>query len=152
LHTYGETFFYTNYDVPGLQSQEYGRIDPSRLLRGIVYPQKLALTSPTSGDRSIYIVRSHNQATECDALPRKHHKEILALQVNITPFQFSAVHENMKQCSKRLDKLLKIHHDTRSLFRIAVNLFVSLVHFTLSVSEYLFYAWLSQCNNSFKVL
>jgi hypothetical protein len=48
----------------GLESREYGRGDPSRWLRGTLYPQKLALTSPTSGGRSVGIVRSRPQATE----------------------------------------------------------------------------------------
>jgi hypothetical protein len=48
----------------GLESREYGRRDPSRLPRGTLYPQKLALSSPTSGGRSIGIVRSSTQATE----------------------------------------------------------------------------------------
>jgi hypothetical protein len=42
----------------GLESREYGRNDPSRWPRGILYPQTLALTSPTSGSRSVGIVRS----------------------------------------------------------------------------------------------
>jgi hypothetical protein len=33
-------------------------------LRGTLYPQKLALTSPTSGGRSIGIVRLRTKATE----------------------------------------------------------------------------------------
>jgi hypothetical protein len=44
----------------GLESREYGRGDPS----GTLYPQKLALTSPTSGGLSVVIVRSRIQATE----------------------------------------------------------------------------------------
>jgi hypothetical protein len=36
----------------GLESREYGRRNPSRWLRGTLYPQKLTLTSPTSGSRS----------------------------------------------------------------------------------------------------
>jgi hypothetical protein len=36
----------------------------SRWPRGIFYPQKLALTSPTSGGRSVGIVRSRTQAME----------------------------------------------------------------------------------------
>jgi hypothetical protein len=48
----------------GLESREYGRRDPSRLPRGTLYPQKLALTSLTSGGRSVGIVRSRTQATE----------------------------------------------------------------------------------------
>jgi hypothetical protein len=37
--------------------------DPSRWPRGTLYPQKLALSSPTSGGRSVGIVRSRTQAT-----------------------------------------------------------------------------------------
>jgi hypothetical protein len=48
----------------GLESQEYGRRDPSRLPHGTLYPQKLALTSPTSDGRSVGIVCSRTQATE----------------------------------------------------------------------------------------
>jgi hypothetical protein len=48
----------------GLQSREYGRRDPSPWLRGTLYPQKLALTWPTSGGRSVGIVRSRTQAME----------------------------------------------------------------------------------------
>jgi hypothetical protein len=48
----------------GLESREYGRRDPSRWSRGTLYPQKLALTSTTSGGRSVGIVRSQTQATE----------------------------------------------------------------------------------------
>jgi hypothetical protein len=39
-------------------------MDPSRWLRGTLYPQKLALTSPTSGGRSVGTVRSRTQAME----------------------------------------------------------------------------------------
>jgi hypothetical protein len=46
----------------GLESREYGSRDPSRSQLGTLYPQKLALTSPTSGGRSIGIVRSRTQA------------------------------------------------------------------------------------------
>jgi hypothetical protein len=52
----------------GLESREYGRRDPSRWSRGTLYPQKLALTSPISGGRSVGIVRSRTQATEFSLL------------------------------------------------------------------------------------
>jgi hypothetical protein len=42
----------------GLEIREYGRRDPSRWPRSTLYPQKLALTSPTSGGRSVGVVRS----------------------------------------------------------------------------------------------
>jgi hypothetical protein len=48
----------------GLESREYYRRDPSRWPLGTLYPQKLALTSLTSGGRSVGIVRSRTQATE----------------------------------------------------------------------------------------
>jgi hypothetical protein len=47
-----------------LESREYSRRDPSRWPRGIFYLHKLALNSPTSGGRSVGIVRSRTQATE----------------------------------------------------------------------------------------
>jgi hypothetical protein len=47
----------------GLENRINGRGDPLRWPRDTLYPQKMALTSPTSGDRSVGIVhlrtRSH---------------------------------------------------------------------------------------------
>jgi hypothetical protein len=48
----------------GLENRDYGRRDPSRWPRSTLYPQKLALTSPISGGRSVGIVRSRTQAME----------------------------------------------------------------------------------------
>jgi hypothetical protein len=48
----------------GLDNRDYGRSDSSRWPSGTLYPQKLALTSPRSGGRSVGIVRSRTQATE----------------------------------------------------------------------------------------
>jgi hypothetical protein len=45
----------------GLENREYSRRYPSRWPRGTLYPQKLAITSPTSGGRSVGIVRSRTQ-------------------------------------------------------------------------------------------
>jgi hypothetical protein len=47
-----------------LENRDYGRRDPSRWPRSTFYPQKLALTSPTSGGRSVGMIRSRTQATE----------------------------------------------------------------------------------------
>jgi hypothetical protein len=47
-----------------LENREYGRRDPSRWPRGTLYPQKFAITSPTSGGRSVGIVRSRTQTME----------------------------------------------------------------------------------------
>jgi hypothetical protein len=48
------------YSGSGLEIRYYGR----RGLRDTPYPQKLVLTSPTSGGRSVGIVRLQTQATE----------------------------------------------------------------------------------------
>jgi hypothetical protein len=48
----------------GLESRECARMDPLGLPRDTLYLQKLALTSPPSGGRSVGIVRSRTKATE----------------------------------------------------------------------------------------
>jgi hypothetical protein len=47
-----------------LENREYGRMDPLCRPRNALYPQKLALTSQTSGGRSVDIVRSRTEAAE----------------------------------------------------------------------------------------
>jgi hypothetical protein len=47
-----------------LESREYGHMDASRRPCGNFYPQKLALTSPTRGGRSVGIVHSRTKATD----------------------------------------------------------------------------------------
>jgi hypothetical protein len=47
-----------------LENREFGRRDPLCCLRNTIYPKKLALTSPTSSDRSVGRVRSRTKATE----------------------------------------------------------------------------------------
>jgi hypothetical protein len=48
----------------GLESREYGSMDPSTWPRGTLCPQKLELTSPTSSGRSVSIVRPQTEATK----------------------------------------------------------------------------------------
>jgi hypothetical protein len=48
-----------NSSGSGLENREYGRGDPLRWPRDTLYPQKLVLTSPTCGDRSVGIVTSY---------------------------------------------------------------------------------------------
>jgi hypothetical protein len=50
--------------APVYKTEKYGRRDPSRWLRGTFYAHKLAITSPTSGGRSVGIVRSRTQTME----------------------------------------------------------------------------------------
>jgi hypothetical protein len=53
-----------NSSSSGLQNREYGRGDPLRWLRDTLYPQKLALTSPICGGRSVGIVYLRTKTTE----------------------------------------------------------------------------------------
>jgi hypothetical protein len=52
--------------MSGLENRDYGRRGPAALTMRPLYPQKLALTSPTSGGRSVSIVRSRTKATELE--------------------------------------------------------------------------------------
>jgi hypothetical protein len=65
-HKNKQMFIFTNQslDKSGLENREYGRGDPLRWPRDTLYPQKLPLTSPTSGGRSVGIVRLRTKATE----------------------------------------------------------------------------------------
>jgi hypothetical protein len=53
-----------NSSDSGLENREYGRGDPLRWPRDTLYPQKLTITSPTSGGRSVGIFRSQTKAME----------------------------------------------------------------------------------------
>jgi hypothetical protein len=53
-----------NSSGSGLENRKYGRGDPLRWPRDTLYPQKLKITSPTSGGRSIGIVRLRANTTE----------------------------------------------------------------------------------------
>jgi hypothetical protein len=53
----------------GLESREYGWRVPSRRPPGTLYTQKLPLTSPTSGGRSVAIVHSRAKATRFSLVP-----------------------------------------------------------------------------------
>jgi hypothetical protein len=54
--------------APVYKTEKYGRRDPSRWSRGTLYPQKLAVTSPTSCGLSVGIVRSRTQTMEFGCL------------------------------------------------------------------------------------
>jgi hypothetical protein len=57
-------FTWNKSRVSGIENREYGHRDPSRWPRGTLYSQNLAVTSPTSGGRSVRIFRSLTKATE----------------------------------------------------------------------------------------
>jgi hypothetical protein len=50
--------------IPGLENRDYDRGDPLHWPRDTLYQQKLVLTTPTSGGRSVDIVRLRAEATE----------------------------------------------------------------------------------------
>jgi hypothetical protein len=58
-----EELLRSNSSDSGLQSRKYGRGDSLRWPRDTSYPQKLALTSPTSGGRLVGRARSRTEAT-----------------------------------------------------------------------------------------
>jgi hypothetical protein len=60
-----------NSSGSGLENREYGRGDPLRWPRDTLYPQNLALTSPTCGDRSIGTVRFRTKTTELSCEKRR---------------------------------------------------------------------------------
>jgi hypothetical protein len=72
-----------NNSGSGIESRLYDRRDSSRWLRGNSSPQMLALTSPTSGSRSVGIVLSWTEATEI-----------------LTPLNFEYVPESNKYCER----------------------------------------------------
>jgi hypothetical protein len=53
-----------NNSCSGLENRVYGREDLVRWPRDILHPQKLALTSPARGGRSVGVVRLRTKATE----------------------------------------------------------------------------------------
>jgi hypothetical protein len=61
-YNWGATWKKSSGSCP--ENREYGRRDPSRWPRGTLYPQKLAITSPTSGGRLVSIVCSRTQTME----------------------------------------------------------------------------------------
>jgi hypothetical protein len=58
-----EELFGRKSSYSSLESREYGLRNSSSWPRGKLYPQKSALTTPTSGGRSVGLVRSLTQAT-----------------------------------------------------------------------------------------
>jgi hypothetical protein len=56
-----EELFGRNSSHSGLENREYGRGDPLRWPHDTLYPQKLTLTSPTTGGRLAGIVRSRTK-------------------------------------------------------------------------------------------
>jgi hypothetical protein len=100
----------------GLENRDYDRRDLSRWPRGILFPQNLTLTSPTSGGRSIGIVGSWTQATEFLLKMLDHWKlqamMLMTMMIGLEQFQrlllvctTSGDAQNNKEKSSRITKM-----------------------------------------------
>jgi hypothetical protein len=98
----------------GLESREYGRRDPSRWPRGTLYPQTLAVTSPTSGGRSFGIVRSLAQATESSFFSSCRTLRVVLQKSGCVDFFFvqdDAEDEEVVYCTHRFEIFIQnLHH------------------------------------------
>jgi hypothetical protein len=115
-------------------NREYGRRDPSRWPRGILYPQKLTLTSPTSGGRSVGIVRSRTQTMEfffyvhcwigysaCSChnqLPTYKQIQVTYLKQGVTEKQY----DHVRYIPEQFVRLLPVFSEDHSVFSIYLHL------------------------------
>jgi hypothetical protein len=81
--------------ILAVESREYGRRALSCWPRGTHYPQKLALTSPTSGGRSVGIARSWTQAREFSFS----FNNICWRMHIVSPVTFSLLHQNVSSAN-----------------------------------------------------
>jgi hypothetical protein len=77
-----------NSSGSGLENREFGSGDPLRWPRDTLYPQKLALTSPTSGGHSVGIVRLRTKVTKfvCFVYTTRPVRLILLTSIILTTF------------------------------------------------------------------
>jgi hypothetical protein len=97
----------------GLETWDYSHRDPSCWPRGTLYPRKLALTSPTSGDRSVGIVSSRTKATEFSFFNGNENHEsrtVFFLFSLWGHYDCRMVPWNNSPCDEILDKLLPHNH------------------------------------------
>jgi hypothetical protein len=93
-----------------LENREHGRRDPSRCPRGNLYPQKLAITSPTSGGRSVVIVRPRTQTMEFFLTYRTSTGNSPLAQNTSTGHKClgSCCHLGLRDCTLVLSKIMKM--------------------------------------------
>jgi hypothetical protein len=92
---------YITYQISAqssLENREHGRRDPTRWPRGTLYPQKLALTSPTSGGRSVGIVHLRTQATDFSLLVHSSQCtwDYVKVKIFFNPFLFASCTDTVK--------------------------------------------------------
>jgi hypothetical protein len=118
-------------DVIGLESREYGRRDPSRWPRGTLYPQKLALTSPTSGGRSVSIVRLRTQTMQFVCLfvltallnePQINNYILVNKYYSVSYPQFESEQVFFFDCHNK-NKILLTRKDTPSPAKLPIHIF-----------------------------
>jgi hypothetical protein len=100
-----QTLLFVSFEI---RIREYDPRDPSRWPRGTLFPQKLALTSPTYGERSVGIVRSRTPAMKFVLFCLLRSVDALGLQVTrldwkarltgfLGLFEFSGILNTRKQ-------------------------------------------------------
>jgi hypothetical protein len=108
-----------------LEKREYGCKDSSRWRRGTFYPQKLVLTSPTSGGRSVGIVRSRTQVTEFS----------FSLWFEVLTAVMNVVISEIPPCSpyvnRRLGGMHHLHLQGRKSAKQETSLLIMLLSFCL---------------------
>jgi hypothetical protein len=90
----------------GLESLQHSRKDPSRWPRCTLYPQNWALTSPTSGGRSVGIVHLQTQATEFNFFL----VVVYPARIKITSLSLLWYRITSFQCCDKWKILLKLWH------------------------------------------
>jgi hypothetical protein len=130
----------------GLENRDYGRGDPLCWPRGTLYRQKLAVTSPTSGGRSVGIILLRAKATEfvcikinywhavCSAVSLAmalHHLLFFSNSLSLNPGFLGALRSGTREL--KLFCWLRYEPRITSFFRIYVleNIFKIMFHFFL---------------------
>jgi hypothetical protein len=99
-----------NSGFSGLENREYDRGDPLRLPRNTLYPQKLALSSPTCGGRWVGIVYLRTKTTEFFFL-------ILVVFVYFWPTMLNSVQANNIFMETEISTRLKVIISVLSLVK-----------------------------------
>jgi hypothetical protein len=83
-----------------LENREYCRRDLSRWLRGTLYPQKLAITSSTSGGRSVGVVRSQTQTMEFFFIRKMYRTVQQNIGMQLSLFVVTYITNNIAYCTE----------------------------------------------------
>jgi hypothetical protein len=104
----------------GIENREYGRGDPSHRPHDTLYLQKLALTSPTSGGRSVGIVRSRTQATEFVCFIGRVQENQVEPKLNET-YQLLAYADDVNLLGDNIDSIQKHRENVIDPGKVGLN-------------------------------